>query len=84
MAQLLLMRAWVIRDIQILVAFLTTCVKKLDDDNWAKIKFVLKYLKGSWRLKLNLSIGNISIIKWWMDALYAVNKDCKAYVGDMI
>ena len=43
------------RDIQTAVLFLTTRVKKPDEDDWFKLRRVLKYLKGTISLKLTLT-----------------------------
>ncbi len=51
-AQLLFMATRVRRDIQTAVAFLTTRVKNPDEDDWGKLKCVLKYLNGTKYLKL--------------------------------
>lgn len=40
------------RDIQTAVSFLTTRVKRPDEDDWLKLRRVLRYLKGTRRLKL--------------------------------
>jgi hypothetical protein len=42
-------------DIQTPVAFLTTRVKAPDEDDWGKVKHLLKYLNGTRYLKLTLS-----------------------------
>ena len=55
-AQLLLLSSLAIRDIHTAVSFLTTKVKKPDEDNWGKLKRALKYLNGMRRLKLTLRI----------------------------
>ena len=52
------------RDIQTAVAFLTTRVKKHDEDDWGKLRRVLKYLKGTLYMKLTLTINDLSIIRW--------------------
>jgi len=46
-AQLLFVTMRCRRDIQTAVAFLTTRVKEPDEDDWAKLKRVLKYLHGT-------------------------------------
>jgi hypothetical protein len=51
-AQLLFMATRARRDIQTAVAFLTTRVKSPDEDDWGKLKRVLKYLNGTRYLKL--------------------------------
>ena len=40
------------RDIQTAVSFLTTRVKAPDEDNWGKLVRVLKYINGTWYMKL--------------------------------
>jgi hypothetical protein len=50
------------RDIQTTVAFLTTLVKKPDNDDWGKLKRVLKYLHTTRSLHLTLSANSLSNI----------------------
>ena len=69
------------RDIQTAVAFLTTRVKTPDEDDWGKLKRILNYLKGTRGLKLMLSVNDMSIIKWWIDASHATYDDCKGHSG---
>ena len=45
------------------VAFLMTCIKEPNKDDWGKLKWVLRYLNGTKYLKLTLSIENLSIMK---------------------
>ena len=71
-------------DIQTAVAFLSTRVKKPDEDDWGKSKQALKYLDGTKKLKLTLSADNLSIVKWFIDALYAIHDDCKGHTGAML
>ncbi len=47
MAQLLFMETRARRDIETAVAFLTTRVKTPDEDDWGKLKRVLKYLNDT-------------------------------------
>ena len=61
--QLLFLSARARRDIQTAVAFLTTRFKKPDEDNYFKLRRVLKYLKGTISLKLTLTSDELSIIK---------------------
>ena len=69
-AQLLFMATRVRRDIQTAVAFLTTRVKSPDEDNWGKLKRVLKYLNGTKYLKLRLTVDNLAVLKWYVDGLH--------------
>ena len=83
-AQLLFVATRVRRDIQTAVAFLTTRVKKPDEDDWGKLKRVLRYLKGTLHMKLKLTVENLGIIRWWVDASYNVHDDCKGQTGAMM
>ena len=68
-------------DIQTAVAFLTTRVTKSDEDDWKKLKRCLQYINHTIDLKLTLSADNMTVIKWWVDASYAVHKDMKSHTG---
>jgi hypothetical protein len=83
-AQLLFISTRVRRDIQTVVAFLTTRVKKPDEDDWGKLKRLLKYLKGTKHMKLTLSVDSLSTIRWWVDASYNVHDDCRGHTGAMM
>ena len=69
------------RDIQTAVAFLTTRVKRPDQDDWGKVKRVLQYLKGTRSMPLNLEIDNLQYTKWQVDASHGVHEDCKGHTG---
>ena len=66
------------------MAFLTTRVKKPDQEDWGKLKRVLKYLNGTKHMKLKLTVENLSIIKWWIDASYNVHWDARGHNGAMM
>jgi hypothetical protein len=66
-AQLLFMATRARRDIQTAVAFLSTRVKSPDEDDWGKLKRVLKYLNGTKYLKLKLSVDNLGMLKLYVD-----------------
>ncbi len=80
-AQLLFMSTRSRRDIQTLVAFLTTRVKSPDEDDWGKLKRVLKYLNGTKYLKLRLTVDNVAVLKWYVDGSHNVHWDCKGHGG---
>jgi hypothetical protein len=82
-AQLLFMAAQARRDIQAVVAFLTTRVKSPDKDNWGKLKRVLQYLNGTKYLKLSISVENLGILKWYVDGSHTIHWDCKGHGGAM-
>jgi hypothetical protein len=71
-------------DIQITIAFLTTRVKHPDEDDWGKLKSVLKYLNGTRYLVLTLSADSISNIIWYIDASHQTHHDCKGHTGSIL
>ena len=83
-AQMLFISGRVRRDVQTTVAFLTTRVKKPDEDDWGKLKRMLRYLKGTRHMKLRLSVNDLSTIRWWVDASYNVHEDCRGQTGAMM
>ena len=69
------------RDIPSTVAFLTTRVKKPDEDDWMKLKSCFKYLKGTKIMNITIIIDLLSIAKWWVDTSYNTHDDCKGHIG---
>ncbi len=69
------------RDIQTTIAFLTTRVKQPDEDDWGKLRRVLKYLNGTRNLKLTLSADSMSSIHWYVDASHQTHDDCRGHTG---
>ncbi len=56
------------RNIQTAVSFLTTRVKNPDKDDWGKLVRVLRYLNGTWFMKLILSADEMNFtIHWYID-----------------
>ena len=72
------------RDIQTATAFLTTRVKQPDEDDWGKLKRVILYLNGTRRTKLRLTVEDLSVIKWWINASHNTHPDCKGHTGAMM
>ncbi len=69
-------------DIQTAVSFLTTQVKDPDKDDWGKLVRVLKYLNGTWFMKLILSADEINFtIHWYIDGSCQVHEDCRGQIG---
>ncbi len=52
------------RDIQTAVSFLTTHIKRPNEDDWGKLKRTIRYLCGMRHMKLNLSADNLTTICW--------------------
>ena len=70
---------WFRPDTQVAVAFLTTRVRKPDEDDWNKLIRLMKYIKNTVEMKLTLSSNNTNIVKWCVDGSYAVHKDIKRH-----
>jgi hypothetical protein len=69
------------KDIQIAVSFLTTRVKEPYEDDWGKLKRLLKYIRATIYMPLILRADGLSIIKWWVDASYTAHGDCRGHTG---
>ena len=61
-------------DLLTALSYLTTSVREPYEDDWKKLTRMLAYLKQSIDLKLYLTIDELSIIKWWVDASFATRK----------
>jgi hypothetical protein len=68
-------------DLQTAVAFLCKRVKQPDVDDWKKLGRCLRYLRGSKELYLTLEADGTGIVKWWIDASFAVHPDMKSHTG---
>ena len=68
-------------DIQTAVAFLCTRVKGPDMDDYKKLARVMKYLRGTTTMPLTLQADNMHVMKWWVDASFAVHPDMKSHTG---
>ena len=71
-ARLIFMSARERQYIYMAPSFITIHVQKPDEDNWVKLKYILKYLKLMRKLELNLIIVDISVVEFWLDTSYTV------------
>jgi hypothetical protein len=55
------------------IAFLMMRVQAPDKDDWTKIVHSMKYLRGTRTLPLILNASGSGILKWWVDASFAVH-----------
>ena len=73
------------RDIQTAVSFLTTRVKAPDEDDWGKLKRVLRYLNGTKHLKLTLQADRLNFaVHWYVDGLHQIHEDCRGQTGLLV
>ncbi len=63
------------------IAFLTTRVRAPDKDDWKKLTHLMKYLRGTRTLPLILSANGSGILKWWVDAAFAVHPNMRGHSG---
>jgi hypothetical protein len=68
-------------DVQTTVAYLTTRVRAPDEDDYKKLSRVVKYLRGSIDKILTLEADAMHLVKWWVDASFAVHHDMKSHTG---
>ena len=68
-------------DVQTAVAYLTTRVRAPDEDDYKKLSRVMKYLRGSIDKILTLEADAMHLVKWWVDASFAVHHDMKSHTG---
>ena len=63
------------------IAFLTTRVREPDKDDWKKLVHLMRYLRGTRELPLILSANGSGILKWWVDAAFAVHPNMRGHSG---
>ena len=68
-------------DIHQTVAILSTRVREPNESDWHKLCRFIKYLNGTHDKYLTLSIDTIGVIKWFIDASFAVHPDFKSHTG---
>jgi hypothetical protein len=66
------------------IAFLTTRVQAPHKDDWNKLVHLMKYLRGTRTLPLILSANGASILKWWVDAAFAVHPNMQGHSGGVL
>ena len=63
------------------ISFLTKRVRAPDKQDWAKLTHLIKYICGTLELPLILSADGSGIIKWWVDASFAVHPNMRGHTG---
>ena len=72
---------WTILYIHQTVTVFPMRVKEPNDTNWKKLVRMIKYLNGTKKKYLNLSSDYLKVIKWYLDASFAVHPDFKIHTG---
>ena len=81
MAQSLFTRIRCRKDTQTAIVLLTTRVKKLDEDDWKKLRRLLGYLKQTIKLLLILRADRVNVLKWLLDASYEAHANMRGHTG---
>jgi hypothetical protein len=68
-------------DLQTPVSFLTTRVRLPDVDDWKKLGRCLRFLRDTKNDSHTLEADGSGIIRWWIDASFAVHPDMKSHTG---
>jgi hypothetical protein len=72
---------WARPDLLTTLSFLTCKVKAPDEDDQKKLIRMISYIKGTIDLPLILSADGTRIVKWWVDASYAMQHEMKSKTG---
>ena len=59
-------------------------MKGPDEDDYKKLARTMRYLRGTREMPLVLEINDIQVIKWWVDASFAVHPDMKEHTGGVM
>ena len=63
------------------MSFLTTRVRRPDEDDWGKLKRVLSYLHGTRNLALTIGVDSLGFVRWYVDGSHNVHADCRGHGG---
>jgi hypothetical protein len=63
------------------ISFLTTRVRAPDKDDWKKLVHLMRYIRGTRYMPLILSANGSHILKWWVDASFAVHPNMRGHSG---
>ena len=68
-------------DILTAITFLCARVKAPTEEDWDKLKRLLKYVNCTRKDILTLSANDLRVLKWYVDASFAVHPDFKSHTG---
>jgi hypothetical protein len=61
------------------IAFLTTRMQTPDKDDWNNLVHLMRYIRGTRTIPLILSANGSDILKWWVDALFALHPNMRGH-----
>jgi hypothetical protein len=68
-------------DIHVAVALLCTRATSPNQDDWNKLIRLLEYINGTREDVLTLGADELNVLKWYVDASFAVHTDFKSHTG---
>jgi len=68
-------------DALVSIAFLTTRVRAPDIDNWRTLGHLIEYLQATVDLPLIRGANTCGVLKWYVDASFAVHPNMRGYTG---
>jgi hypothetical protein len=68
-------------DIHVAVTLLCTRVKNPNESDWKKLIRLLRYINGTRDDVLTLEADDMQVVKWYVDASFAVHPDFKSHTG---
>ena len=71
-------------DIQLAIAFLCTRVSKSTQEDWEKLRRVLKYIHRTIDLPRIIGVKDFSVLQTWVDASYATHPNMRSHTGGVI
>jgi KUP system potassium uptake protein len=71
-------------DVELPIAFLCTRVTCSTEQDWSKLKRALEYLQGTIDEFRVIGADNMSYMRTWVDASYAVHRDMKSHTGGVV
>ena len=71
-------------DIQPAVAGLCTRVQEPNEKDWNKLMRMMKYLNRTKNMVRIISADNLTVLKWFVDASFAVHSDFKSHTGGVM
>ena len=71
-------------DLQLAIAFLCTRVTKSTQEDWEKLRRLLKYVHKTIDLPRIIGVKDFSVLQTWVDASYATHPDMRSHTGGAI
>ncbi len=63
------------------IAFLTTRVREPNEDDWRKLEHLVEYFKSTTEMPLILGGDATGVLKWYVDASFAVHSNMRGHTG---